>query len=195
MFLTGLARAISRQENTRPIIIHADSAYTERIMQSGVMRDEAQIRAQKDLNHRLIALFADEGISAVGINGYQRRLIRRLGDGFVLDESQFERLPHPSVIILSCLVWDEEEAKVVPVELCELAKFLHQKLETDRLFVFNKSETWPADTGNKNRRNLPDDFKEKHIPAEFQNFDESLCLTTAHHFQNVPDLQKSIWID
>src|SRR5699024_622093 len=110
LFLTGLAQSISKQKKTQQIILHADSAYTERIMQTGVMREDAKIRSQKDLNHRLIALFADEGIAAIGINGYQRKLIRLEDNELVLDKKQFKQLPRPSAIVLSCLVWDEQKA-------------------------------------------------------------------------------------
>ncbi len=59
MFLTAFAKALSQQKS-RGIILHGDSEYTERLIQTGIMREEATIRAMKDLNHRLVALFADE---------------------------------------------------------------------------------------------------------------------------------------
>lgn len=194
MFLTGLARAISQQEETQPIILHADSAYTERIMQSGVMRDEAEIRAQKDLNHRLVALFADEGISAVGLNGYQRKLIKLSNGDLILDVAQFNRLPDRSAIILSTLVWNEDKSSAVAIPLPCLSKFLRQRLETEKLVIFNKSDTRITDKDDKRWNELSDEFKNKHVPNEFQAFNTSAYLATAHDIKPLPDMINAVFI-
>ena len=70
VFLTSFAKSLAQKEK-RGLIIHGDSEHTERIIQTGVMRDEARIRAIKELNHRLVALFADEGVSTIALNGFQ----------------------------------------------------------------------------------------------------------------------------
>ena len=48
------------------------SEYTDRLMQTGMMREDARKRAVMDLNRRLITLFADHGVSAIGLNGFQK---------------------------------------------------------------------------------------------------------------------------
>ena len=100
LFLKTFANAIANHKE-RGLILHSDSQYTDRIIQTGVMREDARIRAIKDLNNRLIALFADEGISAIGLNGYQRELISMAGDDITIDVEQLNKLPDQPVLLLS----------------------------------------------------------------------------------------------
>lgn len=195
VFLSGLAQAISKQKNTQPVILHADSAYTERIMQTGVMREDAVIRSQKDLNHRLVALFADEGISAVGVNGYQRELIRLAEGKLRLDREQFSSFPDPSAIILSTLVWDEDKAAPVPVALPRLTKFMQQELDVNKLFIFNRNDERISADENRSWDALSGEFKEEHLPEEFQQFNHPAHLTTALDLQSLPDIRKGVRID
>lgn len=75
IFLHAFAQALARHQ--RPgIIIHGDSEYTNRIMQTGVMRDDASRRAIKDLNLRLTALLADAGVPAVAMHGFHKDAIQ-----------------------------------------------------------------------------------------------------------------------
>lgn len=196
VFLTSFARAVSRQKNVRPIIIHRDSAYTERIIQTGVMRDEATIRSIKDLNHRLVALLADQGVSAVGINGYQRKLITRNDDQLILDENYFNRLPRQSALLLSALVLDEQTQNPVPVKLTMFTQFLRSEVAAEELFIFSSSdadELFIKEEKPKEMRwnHLDDSYLETYIPKEFHNFNHPLRLTTARQFDNIPDLSKT----
>ena len=38
--------------------------------------NNAIIRSIKDLNHRIVALLADNSVSGIGINGYQKNIIQ-----------------------------------------------------------------------------------------------------------------------
>lgn len=198
VFLTSLASSISQQENVRAIIVHGDSAYTDRIMQTGVMREEAKIRSIKDLNHRLIAMFADQGISAIGINGYQRKFITRTKDGLSMDASFFERLPPQSVLLISTLVRDEESDSPVSVKLSDMASFLKSELDAESIFAFSRSDKNEVFVQEKNRdlqwNNLPAGFTDEHLPEEFRQFDQPLRLTTARDFHHPEEEANSILI-
>src|SRR5690625_7351678 len=85
IFLTSLARAIFGQSSERGLIIHGGSAYTDRLIQTGMFRSDAEIRASRDVNHTLVALFAAHGVSMVGLNGCQRSLIQRVGGQLKID--------------------------------------------------------------------------------------------------------------
>ena len=196
MFLSAFAQSLSRQQNVHPIIIHGDSEYTERIIQTGVMREEAIIRSIKDLNHRLIALFADEGVSAIGINGYQRNLVTRTGNKLQLDHEYFSRLPHPAVLVLSSLVFDMEQGRVAPVPLSHFAQFLQSELKNPELFIFSEAETdelyaKEEKPGILYWRELDTSFTEEYIPEEFHDFGQKVRLTTAREFHLVPDLKRT----
>lgn len=203
VFLTSLARSLSQQQGNsdlRPIIIHSDSEYTERIIQTGVMRNEATIRSIKDLNNRLIALFADEGVSAVGLNPYQRNLITLQNGTLTLDHSFLDTLPGKSTLLLSTLVQNADKDKPEPISLPRLATFLYEELQADELFLFSKSDESEIFTDKKSESDLNWDtmdpeFKEHQIPDEFDNFNYPVRLATARDFNQLPNLEQTTAIN
>lgn len=199
MFLTALARAISQQKNTQPVIIHGDSEYTNRIMQTGIMREEAKIRSIKGLNHRLINLFADEGVSAVGINGYQKKLITLDDDHLEIDSHFFGNLPEGPALLISTLVWDRATASPRPITLPRLLSFLQKRLSNNAIYAFNKSEKDEIIISDKPHRmkwkNLDKEFINNHLPDEFEEFNRPLHLTTAREFANLQDKNHAIFIE
>jgi hypothetical protein len=200
VFLTSLARSLAQQQenkDVRSIIVHADSKYTERIIQTGVMRNEARIRSVKDLNNRLVALFADQGVSTVGINPNQRNFIELENNILHIDHSFLDTLPSASVLLLSTLVHDVESQEPTVVELPKLTKFLYEELQADQLFIFSKSEEAEIFTNSQYPKklewnSLDSNFRKEQIPDECSNFQNSIHLTTARDFKQLPDLDKSI---
>lgn len=123
MFLTSFARALSKKK-IRGLIIHGDSEYTERIIQTGVMREDARVRAIKELNHRLIALFADEGVSTIGINGFQKSLATTDGDHIHIDKSKLAHVPVQPMLLLSNLGLHSETGNKTVIPLPDYAEAL-----------------------------------------------------------------------
>lgn len=202
VFLTTLARSLSQQLNNndiRPIVIHSDSAYTERIIQTGVMRDQATVRSVKDLNNRLVALFADEGVSTIGINPFQRKFITKDQNQLHFDHCYFESLPPQPVLLLSTLVYDVETGEPAVVKLAELAQFLYSELNADNLFIFSKSDeseifTKSNDFDKTQWDDMDPSFREKQIPEEFADLNQPIQLITARDFNQIPDLKQAISI-
>ena len=199
LFLSSLAKSISQQENVRPIIIHGDSKYTERVIQTGVMREDATIRSIKDLNHRLIALFADEGISTIGINGYQREFITLEDDSLSLDKEYFNSLPKEPALLISTLVLDKKNRQPHPISLTRLATFLKNKISAEQLFIFSRSDSDEIMKDNEFKgqvtwKELDKSFIEEKIPEEFHQFKESVNLTTAQHFHKIPSMDSAMKI-
>lgn len=199
VFLTSLARSISQQSNVRPILIHTDSEYTERVIQTGVMRDDATVRSIKGLNHRLIALLADQGVSTIGINGYQRELITLQNETLSLDKAFFNRLPSQSALLLSTLVLDRVSGKPVPIPLTQLGAFLRKEIEIEEFFIFSSSDTDEVFTKeNKSDKmnwgDLDDEYQNVFIPEEFKDFNRPVRLTTAREFHQIPDLSNTTLI-
>jgi len=200
VFLTTLARSLSEQQgndNLRSVIVHGDSEYTERIIQTGVMREEARIRSVKDLNNRLVALFADQGVSTVGINPSQRNVISRNDNDLQLDHSFLGSLPNQSVLLLSTLIWDAVSEQPTIVELPRLTSFLFDELQADQLFLFSKSDeaevfTNPDKPQDLHWDDLDDSYQDQQIPDEFTNFGKSVRLTSARDFNQLPNLDASI---
>ncbi len=202
VFLTTLARSLSQQQDkdVRSIIIHSDSAYTERIIQTGVMRDEATVRSVKDLNNRLVALFADQGVSTIGINPSQRNFITLEDDKLKLDHSFLSSLPQQPVLLLSTLIYDVQSKQAMVIDLACLASFLYDELKADQLFIFSKSDESEVFTDTKSTKSLQwstmdNDFRQNQIPDEFSDLSRPVQLTTARDFNQIPDLEHAIAIE
>jgi hypothetical protein len=192
LFLKTFANAVAKHEQ-RGLILHSDSQYTNRIMQTGVMRDDARIRATKDLNNRLIALFADEGVSAIGLNGYQRELITLSKNGITVDVEQLNKLPHQPVLLLSSLVYSVETQAPVSASLSDVAAALQSALDIEQTFLFARSDD--AEIIKKELPGSLDDvadkesFVKENVPEEFRATTLSSKLISANDFRNYPDLK------
>lgn len=192
LFLKTFAAAIASHTH-RGLILHSDSQYTDRIMQTGVMRDDARKRAIKDLNNRLIALFADEGVSAIGINGYQRELISTINGNISVDVEQLKKLPEQPVLLLSSLIYSHDSQQPVSAPLADVTASLQDALNVEQTFIFARS-----DDSDIIKKELPelleevpnkDEFVKTNVPDEFQNTPFSAKLISANDFRNYPDLK------
>lgn len=185
MFLTAFARSLARKKS-RGIIIHSDSEYTNRLIQTGMMREDARIRSIKDLNHRLIALFADQGVSAIGINGYQRSLVTKGDHGLQIDSIQIGRLPEYPMLLLSGLAYHPEIDKPVPLELPEFSLSLKKALSVDMVTVFSIKDSSSIMKEDLPKQLIPNEteleFRKQYLPKSFHHVEETVLLTTADAF-------------
>lgn len=203
VFLTSLAQSLSHQQeqqDVRSIIIHSDSEYTERVIQTGVMREQARIRSIKDLNKRLVALFADEGVSTVGINPNKRNVITISNGNINLDQSFLDSLPEESVLLLSTLVRDLDTGQPTILELPRLMNFMSDELSVDERFIFSKSDeaevfTTSTEIQSLQWQSMEDTFREQQIPDEFAEFDRPVRITSARDFSQLPELNHSTLIE
>lgn len=185
VFLNSFAKALSRKEK-RGVIIHGDSEHTERIMQTGVMRKEARIRAIKELNHRLVALFADEGVSTIGLNGFQKSLLTINEDTVEFDKKQIDALPDQPMILISNLAVDIRSNGYQPVPLSKMAVVLAKKFRIERITIFSKDESSDIiehDFPETLKIDETDDsFVKKHIPESLRDLSLQVQLKTASAF-------------
>lgn len=204
VFLTTLARSLAQQQqndkNIRSIIVHTDSEYTERIIQTGVMRKEATIRSLKDLNKRLVALLADEGVSTIGINPYKRNFITLEDGKLQLDHSFLNNISDQPILLISTLVQDLDQNKEVLVELTRLLTFLQQELNTYELVIFSKSDKSEVFTNNDmpskiSWKSMDKEFRQVQIPDEFSKFNRQCYLITARDLGQFPSLENAILIE
>jgi hypothetical protein len=186
LFLTSFARALA-QKKGRGIIIHGDSEYTDRIIQTGVMREEARLRAIKDLNHRLTALFADEGISTISVNGYQKSLVRLEENEISINREQVRRFPDQPMLLISALGESPAQSSPVSLPLPDFARSLQKHLEIETITIFSKDDSSTVIKGNFPIELIPSeaepDMHEKHIPASFKQFSQKVVLTTPEEFR------------
>lgn len=140
VFLKSLAQSLSELRQKNGIIVHGDSSYTDRIIQTGVLSDEARKRSIKDLNNRLVALFADNGISAVGLNGYQREIIRKSENGWQINHGYLSSFPDGVQVVLSTLVSGTSENQPEPAPLHEMVDELATQINFEQIIVFSKQD-------------------------------------------------------
>lgn len=185
VFLTSFAKSLANKEN-RGLIIHGDSEHTERIIQTGVMRDEAQIRAIKELNHRLVALFADEGVSTIALNGFQKSLITYDGSTIEIDKKQIDKLPEHPMILISNLGVDPSSNKYRPIPLAEMVTALSVTFQIDEVTLFSID-----DSSDFIKQDFPEHLKisntdksfiEKHIPETLRDLSTKVRLKTGTNF-------------
>ena len=180
LFLTSIAQILGQLQNREQVpvmVVHGESEYTERLIQTGIMREEATVRAIKDLNHRLIALFADEGVSAVGINGYQRECIQLKDGELKFDRDYFETLHQGPVLLLSNLVLDQH-SDPVPVQMDRFVENVYREFKPDQIVLFSKYDhTFTSDKDRpKQSRHVP--------PEELQDLSVPIEVTTIEEFRN-----------
>jgi hypothetical protein len=192
-FLRSLSAALSQLGDVRVLFIHADSEYTDRVMQLGVMREEALVRSTQELNRRLSALFSDEGSACVGLNGYQRDSLM-LRDGALIVNSDYLReiLAH-SHIILSNMVADRDHGSTAYIATARLAATLTNALNPDELIVFSARESGGpiVDHGNGNKCETFSPTDERItglIPADMRVSEVGYLLTGLRQFAALPDV-------
>jgi hypothetical protein len=192
-FLKSLSVTLSQLEDVRVLFIHSDSEYTERVMQLGVMRDEALIRSTRELNRRLSSLFSNEGSACVGLNGYQKDSLM-LKDGALKVNSDYlsEILTH-SHVILSNMVTDRDNGSTAYIDPARLAATLAEALKPDHLIVFSTRESGGAIIdhryGKSGETFSPSDERiTSLIPAEMKASEVGYRLTGLRQFTALPDV-------
>ena len=196
VFLKSLAQSLSAHKTRKGIIIHGDSEYTNRLMQTGMMREDARKRAIMDLNHRLIALFADHGVSTIGLQGYQKELISISSKGkLTLNHKVLEELPGSPMLVISSLVnKDGEKVYIPPTKLIE---FLGEELDDHELVIFSQDHDSDIFTSNNeaekelNWSDLSEEFKSKQLSEEQISVGTSVILTTGMSFSEWPNLKNA----
>ncbi|AXJ01265.1 hypothetical protein CYPRO_2015 [Cyclonatronum proteinivorum] len=167
-FLKHFARSLAGLKLESFMMIHADSAYTTRITETGVLTETARIRAVKELNHRLTALFADEGIPLIAINGYQRDTIVQSGQELTLNSSYLLDLGSKTNVLISNLIADGE-GKTIQLPLAKLAKALHAQLHFEHIIAFDANDKpesliMTGETDEAAENVLPDELKDHQLP-------------------------------
>ncbi|MGN8224178.1 hypothetical protein [Gracilimonas sp. BCB1] len=192
VFLTAFAKSLAKLGDRKGIVIHGDSPYTDRLIQTGMMREDARLRAIKDLNKRLVGLFADQGIPTIGIHGFQKGLLTKQGDDILLNKKAFDAHHDTPNLLISSLV--EQNGAPLHVPLPEFSRSISAELDDADILLFSKNEKDEILISESKEKlswsSLPAGFAETTLPDEFRNFDHPVKLTTATDFANWPSLNK-----
>ena len=187
LFLTSFARQLA-QKKKRGIILHESSEYTERIIQTGVMRDEATIRCLKELNHRLVALFADEGISTIALNGHQKNLFQVATNKKSIDVnfSILDKFPPEPVILISALGVTEPERNTEPISISEAASNIQKYYNLSFIDLFSTKDNSEIIVDDLPLTIIPSEcdteFLKQNIPSSFHDFESQIRLQSPSTF-------------
>ncbi len=199
IFLKSFAQSLAKHGARKGIVIHGDSEYTDRLIQTGMMREDARKRAIMDLNRRLIALLADHGVSALGLNAFQKELVSYSEEGLRLNLKALNSLPSYPVLVLSSLVAYAGHPQGRYVPPVRLAEFLARELEGHQITIFSQHEQAEILTGKQavselKWDELDEDFAEKHLSEEQTTLKTSALLTSSLGFAEWPDPKNGIFI-
>jgi hypothetical protein len=192
IFLTSFAKSLSNLGDRKGIIIHGDSPYTDRLIQTGIMREDAQIRATKDLNKRLIGLFADQGIPTIGIHGFQKEIVSIQNDEIVINKKKIKSLHHVPNLLLSCLADANGSQRYISLPRFSVALsnayqdaeiLLFSMNEKDEILIKDEQEILEWDA-------ISEQIENETLPGEFKSFGKRVKITTATDFANWPNLKK-----
>ena len=197
VFLTAFAKSLAQLGDRKGIVIHGDSPYTDRLIQTGMMREDARLRAIKDLNKRLIGLFADQGIPTIGIHGYQKGLVRNTDKGIDINLEALEDLHEIPNLLISNLVepnTSSEEKDPDHVPLPQYVKGFSNTFKDAEVFLFSMNEKDEIIISESHQdlewEKLPETISKESIPEEFREYKKPVKITTATDFANWPNLKK-----
>lgn len=198
IFLKSFAQALAKHKNRKGIVVHGDSEYTNRIMQTGVMREEARLRAVKDLNRRLVSLFADYGVPTIGLQAFQKGLVKKENNNKIeVDIKQLQSLPNTPALLISSLVdVSKSETFISPLEL---ALSFQSQLEDYEIVLFSKKTENELFVGknildHKKWDNLDNVFIDENLPDEFIDAKVEAILTTSLAFSEWPELKNATYL-
>lgn len=123
LFLRSLAKGAAKHRGIRGIFVHTDNERTDLLLQEGIMRNDARKRITKETNRRLVDLFAESGVGAVGMQWHQMGNIDP-DDVLTFHNDPRTRIPHSTQLMLSNL--GDDTGGVVQVE--HLAERLSKEL-------------------------------------------------------------------
>ena len=135
------------------------------------MREDAHIRAAKDLNHRLVGLLADEGIPALGLHAYQKGLVT---PEMNVSKVAWDTLPSIPVIVLSTLVGRHEKAQEMR-SLQQIQAILTSQLSIHETIGFSLLDSlqWSVQTApslliEEGLLEKESEFVQEHLPHELR---------------------------
>jgi hypothetical protein len=161
LFLRSLTKGAAKHRGIRGIFVHTDNERTDLLLQEGIMRSDARKRVIRETNRRLVDLFAEAGVGAVGMQWHQMGNVDAAGVLTFTNDPR-TRIPHSTHLILSNLA--DEHGDVIPLEILggKLSETLSlplikvQAARLDGVFVHRETEIGePADTtAGRNVQNI-----------------------------------------
>jgi hypothetical protein len=195
LFMKAFGHSLSSLKGHRVAILHASERYTDSLIQTGMFRSDAAVRAAREINRKLVTWLADHGVSCASMHGDQRGLFTRRDDQLQVDRSKLESFAPQSTWLISTLITQEEGAAGT-VPLSEMARFLEIHIPADHVVVFSMAESDEILNPNENTHlnwSQRADFIER-IPNEFKAYTHPLVLSGTGSLGLIPDGKRIVTI-
>jgi|GEM_PF-4334721 hypothetical protein len=151
LFMKSLAQEIGRINDKHEVmLIHGTSPYQERLKAAGYEHNKARLRSSKELNRRMIALLADEGVAAVGIHAFQRSLFSRDNKSkqLMVNTETLKTMNLTSTLVLSNVGQIREDSYDL-LSISEMAEALLRQTDYEYCFTFPATEKMNVDLPDK----------------------------------------------
>ncbi len=195
LFMKSFGHALASLKGTRLVILHASERYTDALIQTGMFRSDASVRAAREINRKLVTWLADHGVSCASMHGDQRGLFSTTHSGLHADRTKLEAFATQSVWLISTLVADDQGSPI-SVPLATMARFLEIHLTADHVVLFSLAE---ADDILKPEGNIHLDWSQRvdfihRIPDEFKDYIHPVVLSGTGNLGLIPDGKRIVTI-
>lgn len=187
LFMKSFGHALKQLKQADIVLLHASERYTDNLIQTGLFRADASVRAAREINRKLVTWLADYGVSCSSVHGDQRGLIRRQNGVVRLDRTRLQDYATQAVRVFSTLI-QGENGETTSISLAELTRFLEIQIPTDHVVIFSLSE---ADSVIQREGptllswSQPIDFLAD-IPDEFKSYIHPVILASSTNLSSVP---------
>lgn len=133
LYMNAFGSAVKALMDEPVILLHDCATHTDALIQTGMMRRDASVRAARETTRKLVTWLADFGIAATGVHGDQRGLIRSGTEVLTLDADLFKTFPPNTLRVVNTLVSGTDGAPDTR-SLEELAGVLQSTLAPNQVF-------------------------------------------------------------
>lgn len=195
LFMKSFGHSLGALKGHRLAILHASERYTDSLIQTGMFRSEAAVRAAREINRKLVTWLADHGMSCAGMHGDQRGLFTLRDHQLQIDRSKLDSFAPQSVWLISTLA-AHDDGLASSVSLPDMARFLELQLPADHVVVFSMAESDDILNPDGNTHlewSQRFDFIDR-LPIEFKNYLHPLVLSGTGSLGLIPDGKRIVTI-
>jgi len=187
LFMKSFGHALKQIKHADIVLLHASERYTDALIQTGLFRADASVRAAREINRKLVTWLADYGVACSSVHGDQRGLIRRHNGTLSMDRKRLKDYATQTVRVFSTLIMDEQ-GESSPISISEFTRFLEIQIPADHVVIFSLSEVISViqpDVKTHFSWEQPIDFIED-IPDEFRSYTYPVILASSANLASIP---------
>jgi|GEM_PF-4725346 len=133
LYMQAFGPAVRALMSDPVIIVHDCTDHTEALIQTGLMRRDASVRAARETNLKLVGWLADFGIAATSVQGDRRGLIRHSEGRLTLHPDLFATYPANTVRVVATLA-EDTDGRALHVATHAMAALFQSALDLKQVF-------------------------------------------------------------